>query len=83
MDKDTERQVWQRVYGKPPGPTKPRLSNAQRLQIRRCLERTNANLRFYEEQSRDPHYGQEFTQLAAHARREVQLLQQLLEDIRA
>ena len=78
MDKDTEQRVWQRVYGKPPGPQKPRLTNAQRLQLRRCLERTNANLRFYEEQSRDPIYGQEFTQLSAQARREVQLLRQLL-----
>ena len=78
MDKDTEQRVWQRVYGKQPGPPKPRLSGPQRLQIRRCMERNNANLRFYEAQSRDPIYGQDFTQLAALARRQAQLLQQLL-----
>ena len=83
MDKDTEQRVWQRVYGKPPSPPKPRLSNAQRLQLRRCLERANANLRFYEEQSRDPAYGQDFAQLSAQARREAQHLRQLLGEIRA
>ena len=79
MDKDTEQRVWQRVYGQLASPPKPRLSGAQRLQLRRCLERTITNLRFYEERSRDSVYGRDFALLASQAREQAQLLRQMLE----
>lgn len=76
MDKETERRVWQRVYGDRQTP--PRLTPQQRQNLRRSLERANANLRFFESQSRDPVYREAFTHLASQTAEHCKMLRQIL-----
>lgn len=72
MDKKMEKRVWQRVYGRSPMP--PKSTPQQRQQLRRSLDRSQANLRFYESQSRDPVYGEAFTRLADETREHCKML---------
>ncbi len=76
MDKESERRVWQRVYG---GQQLPRrLTPQQRQNLRRSLERARANLRFFEGQSRDPVYSEAFAHLAAQTAEHCKMLRQIL-----
>ncbi len=77
MDKATERRVWERVYGGPPQPPH-RLTPSQRQNLHRCLERANANLRFFESQQRDPVYREAFTHLATQTAEHCKMLRQIL-----
>lgn len=77
MDNGTEKRVWQRVYGQAPMP--PRQTPAQRRQIGRCLERTEANLRDYESRTRDPVYGEAFSRLARESAEHCKMLRRMLE----
>ncbi len=72
MDKNMERRVWQRVYGT----TQPRRVPMQEL--RRSLNRAEANLRFYESQSRDPVYGEAFTRMATETREHCKMLRRIM-----
>ncbi len=76
MDKATERRVWERVYGGRQTPH--RLTPNQRQNLRRSLERANANLRFFESQSRDPVYSEAFTHLATQTAEHCKMLRQIL-----
>ena len=76
MDKNTERRVWQRVYGSPQPP--PRLTPQQRQNLRRSLERATANLRFFETQRNDPVYAEAFAHLALQTEEHCKMLRQIL-----
>lgn len=76
MDKNTERRVWQRVYGSQQPP--PRLTPQQRQNLRRSLERATANLRFFETQRNDPVYAEAFTHLALQTEEHCKMLRQIL-----
>ena len=78
MDKNTERRVWQRVYGAQPMPT--RLTPQQRQNLRRSLDRATANLRFFENQSRDPVYSEAFAHMAAQTAEHCKMMRQILGD---
>ncbi len=78
MDKNTERRVWQRVYNQSPS-VPVRLSPAQRQQIRRSLQRANANLRFFESQCQNPVYAEAFEHLTSQTREHCKMLRQMLE----
>ena len=78
MDKNTERKVWERVYGAPPPP--PRLTPQQRQSLRRCLQRSEANLRFYEGQKNHPVYREAYTHLALQTAEHCKMLRQILGD---
>ena len=78
MDQNTERNVWQRVYGAPPPPQ--RLTPRQRQELRRCLERANANLRYFESQSRDPVYREAFVHMAQQTAEHIKMMRQMLSE---
>ena len=78
MDNITECNVWQRVYGAPQTPQ--RLTPRQRQELRRCLERANANLRFYESQRRNPTYPEAFAHLALQTAEHIKMMRQMLSD---
>ena len=78
MDKATEQQVWQRVYAQNPLP--PRLTSHQKQNLRRCMERANANLRYYESQSRDPVYREAFGHMAQQTAEHIKMMRQMLRD---
>ena len=78
MDNITERNVWQRVYGAFPMPQ--RLTPRQRQELRRCLERANANLRFYESQRKNPIYPEAFAYLAQQTAEHIKMMRQILSD---
>lgn len=72
MDNNMEKRVWQRVYGKVP----PRRIPMQEL--RRSLNRAEANLRFYESQSRDPVYGEAFKRMATETAEHCKMLRRIM-----
>ena len=76
MDKATEQAVWQRVYGAPP-PPKP-LTPQQRQNIQRCIQRCEANLRFYESQKSSPVYREAYAHLALQTAEHIKMLRQIL-----
>lgn len=78
MDRNTERQVWQRVYGSDPIPH--RLTPRQRQNLRQSLQRAQLNLRFFESQERDPVYGEAFAHLALQTGEHCKMLRQILGD---
>ena len=78
MDKNTERRVWQRVYGTPSPP--PRLTPQQRQNLRQSLQRANANLRFFESQRDHPMYREAFAHLALQTEEHITMLRQILGD---
>lgn len=73
MDKNMEKRVWQRVYGT----AKPRRVPMQEL--RRSLNRAQANLRFFESQSRDPIYGEAFERMATETAEHCKMLQRIMQ----
>lgn len=75
MDKNMERRVWQRVYGNPP----PRRTPRQRQELRRCLDRAETNLRFYESQRGDPIYAEAFSRLAMETAEHCKMLRQIMQ----
>ena len=78
MDKSVEQQVWQRVYAPPQIPA--RLTPHQRQNLRRCIERANANLRYFESQSRDPVYREAFMHMAQQTAEHIKMMRQMLSD---
>lgn len=78
MDKNTERRVWQRVYGNPSPP--PRLTPQQRQNLRHSLQRAEANLRFFESQRDHPMYREAFTHLALQTAEHCKMLRSILGD---
>ena len=78
MDNNTERRVWQRVYGNPSPP--PRLTPQQRQNLRHSLQRAEANLRFFESQRDHPMYREAFAHLALQTAEHCKMLRQILGD---
>ena len=78
MDNITERNVWQRVYGAPPPPRQ--LTPRQKQELRRCLERANANLRFFESQRRNPTDPEAFAHLAQQTAEHIKMMRQMLSE---
>ena len=76
MNREMEQRVWQRVYEgyQPP----PRLTPQQRQNLRRSLERTSANLRFFESQCQDPVYREAFLHLSTQTAEHCKMLRQIL-----
>ena len=77
MDKETERQIWLRVYG---GDTQPpaRLTPRQRQQLRQALNRSMENLRTYQSMANHPYYGDAFAHMAADTQEHIKMLRQML-----
>lgn len=73
MDKNKQRQVWQRVYGQS-SQQKP----LPRETLRQCQRRLQQNLSFYEAQLHHPTYGPAFEHLSRQTREHIQMLQQML-----
>ena len=78
MDKATERNVWQRVYGAPP--RQMPLTSQQRQNLRRSMDRANANLRFFESQGRHPVYAEAFAHMASQTAEHIKMMRQMLSD---
>ena len=78
MDQNIERSVWQRVYGNPPPP--PRLTPQERQNLRRCLQRAEANLRTFQSMRNHPVYREAFSHLAAQTQEHCKMLRQILGD---
>ena len=71
IDKQMERRVWQRIYGKP----MPRYS---REKLQQCLRREEVNFRYYDDQRMDPVYGEAFARLATETMEHIKMLRQIL-----
>lgn len=78
MDQNTERRVWQRVYGASSPPS--RLTPQQRQNLRQSLQRLNANLQFFESQRDHPMYREAFAHLAMQTEEHCKMLRQILGD---
>lgn len=74
MNRNTETNVWRRVYAKPPAPLSPR----DRRELQACLQRAQENLRRYERGVRDPIYGDAFARMAAETAEHCKMLRQIL-----
>ena len=74
MNKQQQRQVWQRVYADQP-PTRP----IPKAVLQQCRARLQQNLAIYEKQSHHPLYGPAFQQLARQTQEHMQMLRQMME----
>ncbi len=73
MDDRMERRVWQRVYGR------PHREKIPMQELQKCLNRTRANLCFYERRTNDPVYGEAFSRLAAESEEQCKMLRRIME----
>ena len=74
MDKNRQRQVWQRVYGQmPPPPDRP----ISREGAAQCIRRLEQNLKFYEANQRHSIYGPAFGHLIRQTQEQIQMLRQI------
>ena len=72
MNKNQQRQVWQRVYP-PKSPARP----IPKEMLRQSQQRLQQNLRFYETQTTHPVYGPAFQHLIRQTEEHIQMLQQI------
>lgn len=72
IDRDMERRVWQRVYGK----QQPQKQVDKKV-LEQCYRREMANFTFYDRNREDPVYGAAFTRLAQDAQEHCKMLQQI------
>ena len=70
IDRNTEKQVWQRIYGQ----TKP----PQRESLLQCLRREEANFRRYDGLRHHSVYGEAFSRLADDALEHIKMLRRIL-----
>lgn len=73
MDKNRQRQVWQRVYANN-APAQP----ISRAQLQQCHQRLQQNLPVYEKYANHSLYGPAFQQLARQTQEHMQMLQQIM-----
>lgn len=76
MNRNMEKRVWQRVYGGQAYP--PSHAPRQKQALRQALARAQANVRFYEQERRDPVYGEAFAHLAQQTQEHCKMLRQML-----
>lgn len=76
MDKQKQRQVWQRVYQNPPPPPAPPIPRDGLLQSQRRLQQ---NLRFYQMHAHHSIYGPAFSHLIRQTQEQIQMLQQMMD----
>ena len=74
IDKQTERRVWQRIYGRP---QEIRRRYSQEA-LRQCLRREERNFQYYDSLRMDETYGPAFGRLADDAMEHVKMLRQIL-----
>ena len=74
MDKNRQRQVWQRIYGQSI-PEKPSYSRQALLQ---ALRREEMNFRYYDSLRWESVYGPAFGRLADDAMEHTKMLKQIL-----
>ena len=75
MDKNRQRQVWQRVYGTMPEPKPRPISRDGAMQ---CIRRLEQNLKFYEANQHHDIYGPAFQHLIRQTREQIQMLRQII-----
>ena len=74
INKQTEKRVWQRVYG---GSMQPRRHyNCEKMQ--QCLRREEMNFRCYDDLRMDEIYGPAFGRLADDALEHMKMLRRIL-----
>ena len=73
IDKQMERRVWQRIYGRPQG-----ISRYSREKLRQCLRREEMNFGYYDSMRMDETYGPAFGRLADDAMEHIKMLRQIL-----
>ena len=76
LDRDLQKRVWNRVYGKQP---QPQLTSRQRQQLRQALQRSESNLVLYRQLTGHAVYGQAFHHLATESAEHVKMLRQMLQ----
>ena len=74
LDRNMQRRVWARVYPNQRGV----LTDRQRQQLRRCLERSRGNLAVYEVLQKHGIYGEAFARMYAETAEHMKMLQQML-----
>ena len=74
INKQTERQVWRRIYGSSMPPRR-RYSREKLLQ---CLRLEEQNFRYYDDLRMDETYGPAFARLADDAMEHMKMLRQIL-----
>lgn len=72
MNKQQQRQVWQRVYGHTPQ-AKPIAKET----LRQAQQRLQQNLQLYDRHSQHPIYGPAFQRLSQQTQEHIQMLQQI------
>ena len=75
MDKNRQRQVWQRVYGNMPQPQARPISREGAMQ---CIRRLEQNMKFYEANQHHSIYGPAFGHLMQQTREQIQMLRQIV-----
>ena len=74
IDKQTEKRVWQRIYGRP----QPISRRYNREKLRQCLRREEMNFQYYDSLRMDETYGPAFGRLADDAMEHIKMLRQIL-----
>lgn len=74
IDKETERRVWQRIYGKPLAQS----PGYSREKLQQCLRREQMNFRYYDNHRMDAQYGMAFDRMANDAAEHIKMLRQIL-----
>lgn len=74
IDRDMERRVWQRVYGRP----MPQRPGYSREKLQQCLRREQMNFQYYDHLRMDPVYGMAFARMADEAGEHIKMLRQIL-----
>ena len=74
LDRGMQRRVWARVYDRKAAP----LTQQQRQSLRRCLERSQENLAFYEKMQTHQIYAEAFDRLYAQTAEQIKMLSQML-----
>ena len=77
LDRNLQKRVWDRVYGKTP---QPRLIPRQRQQLRQALQRSEANLAMYRQFANHSVYNEAFRRLAEETAEHIKMLQQMLKE---
>lgn len=77
LDRQLQKRVWERVYAQPQ-PPQPRLHPHLEKQLRQCLQRCQANLAVYQQQTGHSYYGEAFRRLTTDTTEQIKMLQQML-----
>ena len=74
IDKQTEKRVWQRIYGN----AAPVRRGYSREKLMQCLRREEMSFRYYDGLRMDETYGSAFGRLADDALEHMKMLRQML-----